>query len=233
MIDCHCHLDRLDYEGAVKRAIDAGVRAIITNGLNYETNQKSLSLAKKYPIVKAALGSYPGEVLDEKALSLFEEDFIAIGEIGLDYSFDAKGQKEVFQQMLDLAVRLDKPVIVHSRKAEEDCIAMLEKAGIRKVVMHCFSGKLKLAKRIVKNGWYLSIPTNIVRSMQFQRVVEEVPLSSILTETDAPYLSPFPEYPNEPAFIKESIGMISKLKGMDPKEVENLIFMNYQRVFLY
>ncbi|MFO7710432.1 MAG: TatD family hydrolase [Candidatus Woesearchaeota archaeon] len=231
MIDCHCHLDRLDHEGAVKRAVDAGVRSIITNGLNYETNLESLSLAKKYPIVKAALGSYPGEVLDEKALSLFEEDFIAIGEIGLDYSIDAKGQKEVFQRMLDLAIRLDKPVIVHSRKAEEDCISMLEKAGL-KVVMHCFSGKLKLVKRIVKNGWYLSIPTNIVRSTQFQRVVEEVPLSSILTETDAPYLSPFPEYPNEPAFIEESIRMISKIKGMDPVEVKNLIFMNYQRVFL-
>ncbi|MGM5487968.1 MAG: TatD family hydrolase [Nanobdellota archaeon] len=234
LVDCHCHLDRLsDVAGVIERARAAGVRKIITNGLDYASNVQALEFSRKYPEVLAALGSYPGNVLDEQQLSLFREhEFVAFGEIGIDYAIDAdpESQRAVFVKLLGFAQELGKPVIVHSRKAESDCIELLEKAGMKRVVMHCFSGKLKLAKRIAKNGWFLSIPTNIVRSTQFQRVVEEVPLSSLLTETDAPYLSPFPEFPNEPAYISETIRVISAIKGMDPLEVKNVIYMNFQRL---
>ena len=90
-------------------------------------------------------------------------------------------------------------MIVHSRKAEQQAIDLLESSKAKKVVMHCFSGNMKLVKRIEDNGWSFSIPTNIVFSKHFQEIVERVNLSKILTETDAPYLSPFKGKKNQPA----------------------------------
>jgi TatD DNase family protein len=121
---------------------------------------------------------------------------------------------------------------VHSRAAELRVVEIIEEAGNKDVVMHCFGGRLHLVKRIIKSGWYFSIPTNIVRSEQLQKIAELSPMSKLLTETDAPFLSPFRERKNEPAFVAEAIKAIAKVKGMDPVEVANAVFQNYQRLFL-
>ena len=115
--------------------------------------------------------------------------------------------------------------------AEKEVIEILEEEKAEKVMMHCFCGKFKLVKRIVENGWKLSLPTNIVRNELFQKVAREIDISKILTETDAPYLSPFKESVNEPAFVQETINKIAEIKGMDPTEVANVIYMNYQNLF--
>ncbi|MBI2672862.1 TatD family hydrolase, partial [Candidatus Woesearchaeota archaeon] len=98
--------------------------------------------------------------------------------------------------------------------------------------LHCFTGNLKLVKRIENNGWFLSIPTNIVFSSHFQAIANQTSISNILTETDSPYLSPIKGERNEPSLIKHTIKKISEIKSLDYKEVENIIFMNFQRLFL-
>ena len=97
--------------------------------------------------------------------------------------------------------------------------------------MHCFGGKLKLAKKIAENGWYLSIPPSCVRSSHFQRIIEEVELNRLLTETDAPYLGLEPGQRNEPSFVLETVKKIAEIKGINEEEVAKQIFENYKKLF--
>ena len=111
-------------------------------------------------------------------------------------------------------------------------IEMMESTSLKKVDFHCFTGNFKLVKRIVDNGWFLSIPPNILRSLHFQGVVNMVPLSHVLTETDSPYLSPPPKQRNEPAFVVKAIEKIAELKEITVDECKKIVFMNYQKLFL-
>ncbi|MBU0628394.1 MAG: TatD family hydrolase [Nanoarchaeota archaeon] len=250
-IDVHCHLDfkgiieRLDE--VIKNAEKAGLKAIVSSGITPETNKQMLEIAKKYPIVKPSFGLYPMDALtretDEKnnfdvdtELEFWEKNkdkFVSIGEVGLDYKNgkDSKMQKEVFQKVLETAKKLNKPVIIHSRKAESDALDILESSGYKKVIMHCFSGKKHLVKRAYDLGYSFSIPTNVVRLQQFQDMVKEINISNLFCETDAPFLSPFKDQLNEPAFVVESYKKIAELKRMELEEVEKNIWMNYQRMF--
>ena len=257
LVDVHAHLDhamfRNDLDEVIERAKLAGMWAIITNGINPETNRRALEIAEKYGIVKPALGIYPIDALQneiargeyplkdnvfdvEDELKFIEkqrEKIVAIGEIGLDFSQSEQRdeQNEVFIRLLELAQRIRKPVIVHSRKAEQEVIEVLESTNVKKVVLHCFCGKLKLVKQGADNGWYFSVPTNVVRSQQFQLMVNEVDVRQLLTETDAPYLSPFRGKRNEPSFIVESVKKISELLGREKEEVTEQIVRNYQKIF--
>ncbi len=248
LVDVHAHLDAAEFDAdvdaVIERAKKAGIVAVISNGLNPEGNRKVLALAKKYDIVKAALGLYPTDVLKmsesgiDKEIAFIEKhekQTIAIGEIGLDYKW-VKDQNEkqqvVFRKMLELAKRLEKPILVHSRDAEEDTIRMIEESGIKKVVMHCFGGNMKLVERVAKNSWSFSIPTNVVFSSHFQSIVKKVDVSQLLTETDAPFLGPEKGVRNEPANIAVSVKKIAEVKKMDAVEMENVLYMNYQRLFL-
>ena len=258
IVDVHAHLDHPDFskdlDKVIKRAKAAGVKAIITNGINPETNRKTLELAEKYDIVKAALGVYPIDVLRkdiEEGYPLKDEQFdidseldfikknknkiIALGECGLDFvrsdAFQRKGQIKVFEKMIALAENINKPIIVHSRKAEQSVLEVLESSSIKKVVLHCFCGKKGLIKKAEDKGYYFSIPPNIVRAHNFQYLVDKVNLSRLLTETDSPCLSPFKGIRNEPAFIIETLKKIAEIKMMEVEEVEKIIFMNYQGLF--
>jgi TatD DNase family protein len=98
--------------------------------------------------------------------------------------------------------------------------------------MHCFSGRKHLVHRIKDNNWYFSIPCNVDRSLHFQQIVKDTPTEQLLTETDAPYLSPVPGKVNRPDNVLHTIKKIAELKGMTVEEVSNIIYSNYQRVFL-
>ena len=257
LVDVHAHLDtevfKDDMDDVIKRAEDNGIKAIISNGINPESNRISLELADKYEIVKAALGIYPIDALAQEAetgeysgkIKPFDVDeeikfiqenkdrIIAVGEIGLDFkqSQEKDRQKEIFTKLLTLAKQLNKPVIVHSRKAELDVIELLEQHKMKDVVLHCFTGKLKLVKRAVENGWYFSIPPIVMRSQQFQLISELVPLRQTLTETDAPGLSPYPGKRNEPAFVVETIKKLAEIHEISQEEVSEQIFANYKKLF--
>jgi TatD DNase family protein len=262
LVDVHAHLDHMkfkdDLDEVVERARKAGVKSIITSGVNLKTNKIVLELAKKYDIVQASLGLYPidalaaelkggeadGFVRDledtkvEDVLKFIEDNkdgCMAVGECGLDYHWVKDKQKEmkdVFQKVIDVVEKINKPIVVHTRKAELDCVEMLESSKIKKVLLHCFQGNKKLIKRAADNGWSFSIPANINRLQHFQMLSEMVNLSQIFTETDCPYLSPFPGKRNEPAFVAETIKKIAEIKGMTEDDVSKNIYMNYQKFFL-
>lgn len=133
--------------------------------------------------------------------------------------------------MIDLAEKISKPIIIHSRKAESDCIEILQSSKLKKIIMHCFCGRKNLVKKIIDNGWFLTAPTSIVRSTQFQENAKLCPITQLFCETDAPYLSPFKESKNEPAFIIQSYKKIAAIKNMELNEVVNNIWMNWQKIF--
>lgn len=255
-IDVHSHLDHelfsQDVQEVVRRAKEAGVCRIITNGINPKTNRACLSLSQEYDIVECGMGVYPRDALRKEAergeypiptsdfdvdkeISFMKEhkkNVIAISEVGLDFvNGESKEQIVDFQKMIQLSLDLGKPMVVHSRKAEEKCVEVLESFSQKKVVMHCFCGKKKLVKRILDNGWFLTIPTSVVRAQQFQEIVGEAPLSQLFCETDSPYLSPFKGERNEPSFVVESYKKIAELKKLEVEEVAKCVFQNWQRVF--
>ena len=262
LVDVHCHLthehfkDKLDE--VLRRAENAGVRAIVCSGVNHPTNEEVLALAKKYPIIKASLGLYPLDVLgeipaeaaDETGLTRqtvpinLEEEFkfilknkakiVSLGECGMDFQWDKvhhQKQKENFEKIIAFAEKLNKPLIVHSRKAELECVEMLESSKLKKIIMHCFSGRKHLIKRVAEKGMFFSIPSNILRLQHFQMLTDLVDINQLLTETDAPWLSPYLEQKNEPAFVIESVKKIAEIKKIAFKEAEEQVWKNYLNVF--
>ena len=289
LIDIHSHLDhhyfKDDLDEVIENAGKAGVKVILTAGINPETNRKALEIAKKHDIVKACLGIYPVQYEDNNNIKKFAIDnkvnttiknsnnknkiqkyefkknnseyenkinfdeelkFIeknknkiaALGEVGLDFKErkNISEQKELFEKIIRLTEKLNKPIIVHSRKAESDCIEMLQSSKLKKIIMHCFGGRKSLVKKIIDNGWFLTAPTCITRATQFQENARLCPITQLFCETDAPYLSPFKSKTgefqrNEPAFVIEAYKKVAEIKGMELKEVINNVWMNWQRVF--
>jgi|APSaa5957512576_1039674.scaffolds.fasta_scaffold00067_56 TatD DNase family protein len=253
LVDVHNHLELLnDLDHAIIRAKESGVKKIITSGIDHETNRKALELKKEYEIVECSLGIYPKDALKKEYeasgkafkecdveeeiafIKKHQKDIMGIGEVGLDFSSENINQKEqekLFVKMIKLAKELNKPLIVHSRKAEKEVLEILERENAKKVVMHCFCGNKNLVKEGALRGYYFTIPTNVNRASNFQSMVKEVNINQLLTETDGPFLSPIKGEPNEPANITVTIKEIAKIKGFDEKETANNIFLNYMRLF--
>ncbi len=257
LVDVHAHLwhDRFkdDLDQVITRARNAGVRYILNSGINHRTNVLALAQAQRYPdVVYATFGVYPLDAVATKADFIreiepinVEEEFafieknkdhiLAIGECGLDYSINdnkEKAQQDVFNKVIKLAQKLEKPLIIHSRKAESDTLDLLESAGAKNVVLHCFSPNMKIVKRAADLGYSFSIPAIIVRLQHFRTLVELVSLQQLLTETDAPYLTPFKDQKSEPAFVQETINVIAAIKKMEHEEAAKNIFSNFQKIFL-
>jgi len=244
LVDVHAHLDsdefKKDLQNVIIRAKRERFFAFITNGTDPESNRNILKLSKKYPIIKPALGMYPSSAISLKDDEIEKEiNFIrnikpiAIGEVGLDNHRveNLNKQKKVLKKLAKLAIELKIPLIVHSRKAEKETIDLLEEVGIEKVIMHCFSGNSELTKRAVSKGWMFSIPSMILKSKTYRKLAKRVPLNQLLTETDSPFLSPFPDKRNEPISIVESLLKIAEIKEIDPEELKKIIYINYQKIF--
>lgn len=244
LIDIHCHLDypplNDDLDKVIDNAKKAGLKVILTSGTNPQSNRKVLEIAEKYDIVKPCLGLYPvqeNKFNADEEISFIEKNrnkITAVGEVGMDYFLvrdDLGEQKALFEKIISLVEKINKPIIVHSRKAEADCVNMLESSKLKKIVMHCFSGRKSLVKKVIDNGWFLTIPASVVRSQQFQDNAKTAPITQLFCETDSPYLSPFKDRSNEPAFVAESYKKIAEIKGMELKEVVNNVWMNWQKTF--
>ena len=247
LIDIHTHLtygqhDK-DIDEVIERARKANVTIIVNAGTSPEQNRKSLKLAKKYDIVKPALGFYPIEMLeysdediDKELKWISKQKPIALSEIGIDYHYDKTHhdkQKQNLMKFIKLSEKMKVPMIVHSRDAEQDVIDLLQSSNCKKVVMHCFSGTIDQLKKIYDNGWYISIPTSICLRKSFRKILKNIPLERVFTETDAPWMSPFPDVKrNEPAFIIEAVKKIAQLKKITFEETEKIVYMYYQKLFL-
>ncbi|KHO55087.1 MAG: TatD DNase family protein [archaeon GW2011_AR19] len=243
-IDIHSHIDICkDIDTFIKNAKKKNVK-ILTAGTSPKSNREILKLKIKYPEIKICLGIYPIDALkiSEKEIDS-EIEFIkknkekisAIGEVGIDLKHakedSLETQKENLKKFGNLAKELDIPIIIHSRKAEKECIELLEKLNYNKIIMHCFSGNMKLVSRIINNNWNLSIPANVKHSEHFQKIVEQTPIKQLFCETDSPFLHPDKLRDNEPANVIESYKKISEIKKISLTEVEKKIEENYKRLF--
>jgi TatD DNase family protein len=245
-IDVHCHLDLFkDIGKIVRNAEEKRVGIMINCGGREKSNRQALEISKEFENVKVMMGLYPfyTKILSEKKvgeeiefIKQNKDKIVGIGEVGMDFKEGTVGadkQREVFKKMIELAIELDKPILVHSRKAERESVEILEKMKAKKVIMHCFSGKFTLAKRIAENGWFLSIPASIVYTESFKKIARDISLSNLLCETDSPYLHPVKgERNNEPANVVESYKKIAEAKGISLKEVEAQIEDNYNKLFV-
>jgi TatD DNase family protein len=259
--DVHAHLTHprmaADVAEVIDRALQAGVTRMISNGLDPESNRAVLALAERFPSVRAALGIYPldaaNDVIDpatwafdfeppERFNVADELDFIAsqrdrivaVGEVGLDGYWMPETlprQVEVLREVCALAIRLDLPIILHSRKAEQQTFELVRDCGVRRAVFHCFSGKLKLAQEIAAAGYHLSIPPTVERGEGFQKISEKVALSQLLTETDSPFLSPDKGERNEPANVARSVVAMARLRGMEVDALTEQLDTNYRSLF--
>ena len=210
----------------------------IANGIGEKENREVLKLVSGNDIVRGALGVHPTEDLKnvDEEIEFIEKNsdkIVAIGEVGLDFleKDNKEEQKKVFGKFIELSKKLDKPIIVHSRKAEKECVEILEKFGATKVVMHCFSGRKSLIDKIKENGWSFSIPASVKYNEHFQNLVQRVDISQLLCETDSPFLHPERGEKNEPALVVEGYKKISEIKKISLEKVEELIEKNYKKMF--
>lgn len=243
-IDIHAHLDQCATKGMaiddiITTAKKAGVTKILTNGTTPEKNRESIAYAKTYDIVDAALGLYPTdgltmseEEVDAELAFIAKQKPAAIGEVGIDMYWDKEHypqQEKNFLKIITLSEKIKRPLIVHSRGAEKEVVELLKSSNVKKVDLHCFAGNKTLVKSAEDQGWYLSIPPNIVFSTHFQMVAQTVNIGNLLTETDAPYLGPVKGEWNQPANVVTAVKEIARIKKMTQEETAQNIFLNGMR----
>ncbi len=248
MIDSHTHLDSCAPEDAelVAAAADAGVTRILTVGQDAPTGQAALAAARAFPgTVFAAIGHHPnhatgfGDAELEAITALARDDACrAIGETGLDdfRDYAPRGDQErAFHAQIDLARDLGKPLVIHTRAAEDDTIATLrERAAGLAVILHCFSMPDRLDECLAE-GWFVSFAGNVTypKNADLAAAAERVPDDRLLVETDAPYLTPQPhrKHRNQPAFVTETARFVAERRGQSYAELEAVVERNAAGLF--
>ena len=240
MIDTHCHLDD---DAQVERASAAGVTRILTVGTDRDDCRKALGFCERHKGVSAVLGFHPHEaatVTDEALAELRDlhthPKAVAVGETGLDWFRDyapRDDQQRVFAAQLVLAAELGKPVVIHTRAADQDTLdALRDFAGT--VVLHCFSSP-HLLPTALERGWYVSFAGNVTfpKATDLRLAATQVPADRILAETDSPYLAPQPVrgQRNEPANVMHTLAALAAARGEDPAELEAQIDANANACF--
>jgi TatD DNase family protein len=251
LIDTHAHLEMREFnddrDEVIKRAREAGVEYIVTIGTTVESSRDAVMLAEKYDFIYAAIGIHPHEVKDilHPAYDIIRhfaqhKKVVAYGEIGLDYHYEHSpraDQKRKFRDMLREARTLELPVIVHDRDAHEDTLQILSEEWSPELggVLHCFSGDIAMAKRVIEMGFSLSIagPVTFPKAEALRDVVRQIPIEHLLIETDAPYLAPQPMRGkrNEPAFVRHTAEAVAKIKGLSFEDVARITSFNAMQLF--
>jgi TatD DNase family protein len=238
VIDTHAHLDALeDPAGAVARARAAGVDRVVAIGSGLVSTQATMAIAEAEAGVAVAAGVHPHQAADEEPLDrLLDDRIVAVGEIGLDFFRDyapRADQRRVFSAQLRLAAEHGKPVIVHSRAADDETAELLAEFD-GTVVLHCFSspGLLPVA---LDRGYYVSFAGNVTypKAGELREAARAVPGERILAETDSPYLAPQPVRgkPNEPAYVVHTVASLAETRGEDPGELGGRIEANAAAAF--
>ena len=164
----------------------------------------------------------------------FENEILAVGEIGLDYYHERKEterrkQKEIFKSILDLAEEIGKPVVIHARDSERVAYEMLKRTDLE-AVFHCYSGDIKTMKSIEDSGYYISLSTLVCFSEKHIKLAEKVSLEHLLLETDSPFLSPR-RGRNEPAFVWDAVRKVAEIKDTSVQEICNVVLKNINKLF--
>ncbi len=252
LVDSHCHLDFPDYadqvDQVVARATDAGVGVCLSIGTELKRFPGVKAVAEKFPNVWCSVGVHPHEsqkeLLDDEAALIRETahpKVVGIGETGLDYYYEHSPrvpQQKNFRAHIAAARKTGLPVIVHTRDADDDTIAILgdEMAKGRFTgLIHCFTGTQKLADAALELGLSISVSgiATFKNSAALRDVIATVPLERLLVETDAPFLAPVPHRgkTNEPAFVVHTARMLAELKGVSEDVLAQATTENFFRLF--
>lgn len=241
-IDTHCHLDSTSYDsiqGIIKRVEN---NILIMSGFDHKSNQEVVELCKKYSNIYGTLGIHPNEIddhIDEHLQfikkHLHDPKIVGVGEIGLDYHFDNSSkqkQQKYFKKQIEIAIDYHKTIVIHSRDAAQDTYDILKSYDLSttKVVMHCYSYSLELAKQLIQMNVKLGIGGVITfkNSCKLKEIVKELDLSHFVLETDSPYLAPEPYRgkKNEPSYIIYVAKMIADLKDISIQKVFQITTSN-------
>ena len=227
VIDTHAHLDELSDPGAtIEEARAAGVEAIVAIGQDIPSNEKTLDIAGQYPgFVYPAIGYHPWRLSPdhhEATLAYLDGELkncVALGEVGLDYKAKTKKkvQKAIFEELLVLAKKHDRPVIVHCRYVHETAYRMVREVGVEKAVFHWYSGALDLIPRIADAGYYMSATPALLHNPYHVKAIQAVPLSNLLLETDAPVR--YQELHARPVHVQVTLQEVARVKEMSLEEV--------------
>jgi len=257
VIDSHCHLAdeafAKDLDEVVARAQQAGLERVmvILEGDNSGEAAQAERLAALWPETRFAIGVHPHQAHQfsddpQRAVTVVRQQFDAtplaraIGEIGLDYHYDFSPrdvQQAVFRGQIRLARELDRPVIIHTREADEDTLAILRQEGGGELqgVLHCFTGTDSLAAAGVDLGFYLSLAGIITfpRATDLRETVRRVPIDRLLTETDSPFLAPVPHRGkrNEPAYVARVVEALADLHGLTRGDMAARTAANFHTLF--
>ncbi len=247
LVDTHCHLDNEKFDEdrlEVIERIKENLEFCVNIGYDLASSKKSLELAKEYDFIYAVIGVHPIDIAEyseevEKELELLGKNpkVVAIGEIGLDYHWMTEPkeiQQERFKSQLELAERLNKPVVIHTRDAMEDTVNILKEYPNITGVIHCYPGSLETAKQLV-DRFYLGIGGTLTfkNSKKAVEVVKDIPLDRIVIETDCPYLTPEPfrGKRNEPIYVEYVAKKIAEIKEISVEDVTKITTENAKKLY--
>jgi TatD DNase family protein len=256
MVDSHCHVAGPEFADDLTAVVDRALQAGVDSALVILEVTDVVELARAgvvgavWPAARFAVGVHPhmakafdgraGDVEAAVAAAASLPSVRAVGEMGLDYHYDFSPrhvQQEVFRAQIRLARRLQLPVVIHTREADEDTCAILEEEDARAVggVFHCFTGDRQLARRALDLGFHLSLSGIVTfpKAAELKEVARFVPLDSLLIETDSPFLSPVPHRGarNEPARVGLVAETVAMLRGVAVERVREATTANFRRVF--
>jgi len=247
MVDTHCHLFSQYYssmDDLISKIKEAGIKKIIVNGCDMDSNIEVLQLVKKYDCVYGALGFHPTELvgMDESYLEwldmhVMDDKIVAVGEIGLDYHYDDTDkiiQTEYFKKQLSIAEKHNKPVIIHTRDAIQDTYDIVSEYNVVGSV-HCFSGSVEMAKQFIKLGFFIGVGgiCTYKNAKNILNVIKNIGLEYILLETDSPYLSPEGKRSeiNTPCNIPLILKKVADIKEVSESYAEEIISFNVDCLF--
>ncbi|PFA16858.1 MULTISPECIES: TatD family hydrolase [Bacillus cereus group] len=251
LFDTHSHLNaeqfKEDLQEVIVRMKEAGVSYTVVVGFDEATIKKAMELAETYDFIYAAVGWHPVDAIDmtEEHLAWLEElaahpKVVALGEMGLDYHWDKSPkevQKEVFRKQIQLAKKVNLPIIIHNRDATQDIVDILAEENAAEVggIMHCFSGSVEVAQQCIGMNFLISLggPVTFKNAKKPKEVAMEIPMEKLLIETDCPYLTPHPfrGKRNEPSYVKLVAEEIANLKGISYEEVAKITTENAKGLF--
>ena len=252
MIDSHCHLDHEplinNLSDVITRSKAAGVDKILTICTTKESYKNILSIVKNDPMIYGTFGIHPHETNKDKVTKdqilneiSKEKKIIGIGETGLDFYYnnsDKEAQIKSFHEHIEASIDLNMPLIIHSRNAENETFDILNEYTNRdiKILMHCFTGSLNFAKKLMKLNAYFSASGIITfnNSLDLQKTFEQIPTDKLLVETDSPFLAPVPMRgkKNEPSYVKYTLEKLSNIKSINSQELDKITTNNFNNLFL-